>query len=38
MKSVNERTQSIGGEELMKFLMKRFKMSKSASTHFNEKT
>tara|TARA_R110001583_G_scaffold5523_4_gene29298 strand:- start:165 stop:827 length:663 start_codon:yes stop_codon:yes gene_type:complete len=29
MKSVNERTQSIGGEELLKFLMKRFKMSKS---------
>ena len=29
MKSVNERTQSIGGEVLMKFLMKRFKMSKS---------
>ena len=29
MKSVNERTQSIGGEELMKFLGKRFKMSKS---------
>ena len=29
VESVNERTQSIGGEELMKYLMKRFKMSKS---------
>ena len=29
VESVNERTQSIGGEVLMKFLMKRFKMSKS---------
>jgi hypothetical protein len=27
--SVNEKTVSIGGEELMKYLMKRFKMSKS---------
>ena len=27
--SVNEKTVSIGGEELLKFLMKRFKMSKS---------
>ena len=27
--SVNEKTASIGGEELMKYLMKRFKMSKS---------
>ena len=29
VESVNERTQSIGGEDLMKYLMKRFKMSKS---------
>jgi len=29
MESVNEKTVSIGGEELLKFLMKRFKMSKS---------
>ena len=27
--SINEKTVSIGGEELLKFLMKRFKMSKS---------